>query len=218
MDDPQMLPLYAYLAEAHLPVCFHVNPAKPGFMDEFVAVLQRFPDLKVNTPHFMLSSMVHARLREMFAAFPNLVVDISFGHDDYLQTGLQRIAYRPESFRDLLADHPERFLFGTDFVVTSLRPHDHAWYDVRMQAYLDMLSKSTYTTSLLPGRTLQGLALDPPLLERIFYRNFDRFTALTPTNTVLTHTLRWSELRIRRVERAPGEAIPPPPRRGRRRG
>ncbi|MCF6286645.1 MAG: amidohydrolase, partial [Candidatus Hydrogenedentes bacterium] len=128
MDDSRMMELYEYLSEIHIPVCYHVNPAKPGFMDAFVTVLRRFPDLKVNTPHFMLSSMVHSRLREMFAIFPNLVVDISFGHDDYLKTGLQRISDNPTAFRRLLAAFPERFLFGTDYVVTALRPHNHDWY------------------------------------------------------------------------------------------
>ena len=219
MDDSRMMELYEYLAENHLPVCFHVNPAKPGFMDEFVTVLKRFPDLKVNTPHFMLSSMAHSRLREMFRTFPNLLVDISFGHDDYLKTGLERISYRTEAFQSLIGDYPNRFIFGTDYVVTSLRPHDHAWFATRTQAYLDLLSRSTYTTALLPGKDLNGLALSAELIEKILYQNFDAFLAAKPTGTTLTHELRWEELRVRPVERAPGQALPPPPQRGwRRRG
>jgi predicted TIM-barrel fold metal-dependent hydrolase len=213
MDDPRMMDLYAYLAEMHIPVCYHVNPAKPGFMDEFVTVLRRFPDLKVNTPHFMLSSIVHARLREMFATFPNLVVDISFGHDDYLKTGLQRISANPAAFRKLMEAFPERFLFGTDYVVTALRPHNHDWYAVRTRTYLDMLSKRSYTTRLLPGRTLTGLALAPPLLEKILYRNFETFRASTPQGTTLTREVQWDKLRVPRVQRAPGQALAPPRRR-----
>ena len=214
MDDPMMMGLYEYLAEQHIPVCYHVNPAKPGFMDEFVTVLRRFPDLKVNTPHFMLSSMVHSRLREMFATFPNLVADISFGHDDYLKTGLQRISANPAAFRELLATFPERFLFGTDYVVTTLRPHDHDWYGIRTRAYLDMLSRVTYTTPLLPGRTLTGLALAPTLIENVLYRNFETFRARTPQGTILDRTIQWSKLRVPAVERAPGQALDPPRRRG----
>lgn len=213
MDDPLLFPLYAYLAAGHLPVCFHVNPAKPGFLDEFVQVLTRYPNLKVNTPHYMLSSMAQSRLREMMLTFPNLYVDISFGHDDYLETGLDRIASDPASFRRLFEEFPERFFFGTDYVVTALRPHDHEWYRVRTRAYLDMLSRSEYTTPLVPGRTLRGLALPANLLEDILYRNYERFQALKPENTAITRELQWLQMRIRPVRRNPGEALPPPSRR-----
>ncbi len=218
MDDARMMEVYEYLSEAHLPVCFHVNPAKPGFMDEFVTVLRRFPDLKVNTPHYMLSSMVHSRLNEMLRTFPNLVVDISFGHDDYLRTGLQRISSSTGAFQRLFTEFPERFLFGTDYVVTSLRPHDHEWYAIRTQAYLDMLSRTSYTTPLLPGRTLNGLALSPHQLECLLYRNYTSFQALRPSGTVITREVEWGRLRVPSVDRAPGQALDPPVRRGRRRG
>jgi len=215
MDAPEMMELYSFLEEAHLPVCYHVNPAKPGFLDEFIAVLRRFPRLKVNTPHFMLSSMAHSRLREMFDCFPNLVADISFGHDDYLKTGLQRVSANAAGFHRLFADYPDRFLFGTDFVVTTMRPHSQEWYATRMQAYLDMLGLARYTTSLVPGYTLNGLALDPALLEGLLFRNFEAFRDRVSRNAAATREVQWSNLRVAPVERAPGQALPPPERRGR---
>lgn len=215
MDDPGMMPLYAYLAEAHIPICFHVNPAKPGFLDEFVQVLMAHPDLKVNTPHYFMSSMVHSRLREMLKTFPNLYVDISFGHDDYLKSGLQRVSADRDAFRALFQEFPDRFMFGTDYVVTSLRPKDHAWYRDRTQAYLDMLSLEQYKTPLLPDLPLRGLDLSSELLENILYRNFERFQALKPEHTRITRKLDWSQLRVRMDARAPGQALPPPERRRR---
>jgi len=215
MDDPGMFGLYAYLEENHLPVCLHVNPAKPGFLDEFVTVLQKYPDLKVNTPHYFMSSMAHSRLREMLRTFPNLYVDISFGHDDYLRTGLDRVSGNTSAFRALFEEYPDRFLFGTDYVVTTLRPQSLEWYRLRTDAYLDMLGKEQYTTPLLPGRTLRGLALPGHLLENILYRNFEAFAALKPEGTTITRTPDWSAMRVRPVNRGPGEALPPPARRGR---
>ncbi|MBL7648273.1 MAG: amidohydrolase [Candidatus Hydrogenedentes bacterium] len=215
MDDPGMMPLYAYLAEAHIPVCFHVNPAKPGFLDEFVQVLKANPDLKVNTPHFFMSSMVHTRLREMLRTFPNLYVDISFGHDDYLKSGLQRVSADRDAFRALFQEFPERFMFGTDYVVTTLRPKEHAWYRDRTQAYLDMLSTEQYKTPLLPDLPLRGLGLSPELIENILYRNYERFQQLKPENTRIERALDWSQLRVRMDNRAPGQALPPPERRRR---
>jgi predicted TIM-barrel fold metal-dependent hydrolase len=212
MDDPMMMDLYEYLSENQLPVCYHVNPAKPGFLDEFVAVLRRFPELKVNSPHFMLSSMVHSRLEEMFTAFPNLRVDISFGHDDFLKTGLQRISSNSAAFRRLFEKHSDRFLFGTDFVVTSIRPHSRSWYAQRMKAYLDMLSSKTYTSELLPGRTLRGLGLDTPTLEKVLYGNFGKLCCEAPLGANAGHELNWGRLRVRSVKRASGQALGPPRR------
>lgn len=53
MDDPRMDSIYAYLSREGIPVCFHVNPAMPGFAEEFIAVLTEYPNLKVNAPHFL---------------------------------------------------------------------------------------------------------------------------------------------------------------------
>lgn len=215
MDDPGMTALYDYLADNHIPICYHVNPAKPGFLDEFVQVLKTHPDLKVNTPHYFMSSMVHARIREMLKTFPNLFIDISFGHDDYLNSGLQRVSADREAFRALFEEFPDRFMFGTDYVVTTLRPKNHEWYRVRTRAYLDMLSTEQYTTPLLPDRPLRGLALSPELLENILYRNFERFQALKPEGTLIERPLDWSQMRVRMDTRSPGQALPPPERRRR---
>jgi len=215
MDDPGMTSLYDYLADNHIPICYHVNPAKPGFLDEFVQVLKAHPDLKVNTPHYFMSSMVHARIREMLRTFPNLFIDISFGHDDYLNSGLQRVSADRDAFRALFQEFPDRFMFGTDYVVTTLRPKTQEWYRVRTQAYLDMLSTEQYTTPLLPDRPLRGLALPPELLENILYRNFERFQDLKPEGTRIDRPLDWSQMRVRMHTRSPGQALPPPERRRR---
>jgi predicted TIM-barrel fold metal-dependent hydrolase len=211
MDDPRLLPIYAYCAENHLPICMHVNSDMPGFADEFVRVLTQFPDLKINNPHWMLSSIRQSRLREYLDVFPNVYADISFGHDDFLIEGLRRISRYRESFQKLFNDYPTRFFFGTDLVFTNLRPKDSSWLDPRLQAYYDLLSKDTYTTELLPGETLRGLALPPDLLENVLYKNYERFAAAKPKGTVLPRAVNWSNMATRPVTRAAGEALPPPP-------
>lgn len=211
MDDPRLLPVYAYCAKEHIPMCMHVNSDMPGFADELIHVLTQFPDLKVNNPHWMLSSIRQSRLREYLDVFPNLYADISFGHDDFLTEGLRRISRYRETFQKLLNDYPQRFFFGTDFVYTDLRPRDAAWLDTRIRAYYDMLSKDTYTTELLPGETLRGLALSPTLLENVLYKNYERFVAAKPEGTKLDRPVNWDNMATRAVRRNPGEALPPPP-------
>lgn len=214
MDDPAMLPIYAYCQENFLPICFHVNPGptKPGFAEEFIAVLKQFPDLKIICPHFMLSSIKDSRLREFLDTFPNLYSDISFGHDSFLKEGLERISNDPEKFRSIFLQYPGRFMWGTDLVITAHESKTEEWTSERFQIYLDMLTKDTYTTALVPGETLHGLALGGELLERILYRNYEEFTAKRPRGTAITRKINWKRTGVAFTGRSPGEALPPPPK------
>jgi predicted TIM-barrel fold metal-dependent hydrolase len=78
MDDPRMDAVYEYCAATNLPICLHVNPGPqaPGFADECVAVLERHPRLRVNAPHWILSSGKLSRLSELLDVFPNLVTTL----------------------------------------------------------------------------------------------------------------------------------------------
>lgn len=212
LDDAGMLPVYAYCQERFIPVCVHVNPGPrtPGFAEEFIAMLEQFPDLKVNCPHFMLSSIADSRLREFLATFPNLYTDVSFGYDTFLREGLLRISRRPNKFRDLFGAFPDRIMFGTDTVVTAAAFKDEQWFVDRFQAYLDMLSKDTYTTPLVPGRTLNGLALSEYLLRRVLRTNYEEFMARRPVGTRITRSIDWNKMGIEKINRTPGVASQPP--------
>jgi predicted TIM-barrel fold metal-dependent hydrolase len=203
MDDPRIAPIYAYCEANGLPISYHVNPGPttPGFAEEFVAVLQAYPDLKIICPHFMLSSINDTRLRELLDTFPNLYSDISFGHDEFLVAGLKRISKRAEKFREILTTYPDRFMFGTDLVVTNAPFKDEAWMTARFQAYLDMLSKDRYTTPVVPDEELRGLALPRALLERVLHRNYEDFMANRPQGTVLTREIDWSRMGAARTRR-----------------
>ena len=212
MDDPQMLPVYKYCSDNFIPVVLHVQPDRklaPGFLEEFVAVLMEFPAMKLVCPHFMLSSKSPKRLHELLDTFPNLYSDVSFGHDDFLIPGLKRISENPQRFRDLFAKYPNRFMFSTDLVVTDEPIKTQQWIQERFQAYFDMLTKQTYTTPLIPGQTLNGLNLPPAMLERIFYKNYEDFLALKPTNAKANKSIDWSKLGGSPIDRKPGQAFPP---------
>ena len=58
-----------------------LNPVKSGFCEEFVAVLMQFPDMVVNCPHFILSSIKDSRLREFLDTFPNLYKVLLRGYE-----------------------------------------------------------------------------------------------------------------------------------------
>lgn len=211
MDDPRMLPLYAWCETNGVPICLHVNPYLPGFAEELIAVLTQFPALKVIAPHFILSSIKESRLRELLDVFPNVWTDVSFGHDNFLAAGLLRISKDPERFRRLIADYPSRFLFGTDLVVTDAKKKTPQWMETRFRAYLDLLSKERYTTRVVPGSTLRGLALPEELLERVLYRNYEEFRAARPAAAAPTRAVDWSRMGVEPTGRAPGTSLPARP-------
>ena len=213
LDDPSLLPVYQYCQDNFIPIMFHVQlDAKlgPGIADEFVAVLTKFADLKVICPHYMLSSSSPQRLREFLESFPNLYSDISYGHDDFIKSGLNRIHKDPERFRALFRDYPNRFMWGTDLVITDHPSKTAEWTEARFKTYLDMLTQKTYTSLIFPGEIKNGLALDGALLERILYKNYEAFSALRPKGTLPRHSFDWSQLGGKPEGRTPGESLPPP--------
>lgn len=212
IDDPAMFPLYAYCEEHFIPICLHVNPYLKGFAQELIHVCEAFPDLKLNCPHFILSSIRETRLMEFFDTFPNIYSDISFGHDDFLTDGMERISRNPEKFRALFNRYPNRFYFGTDLVLTDYEGKTPEWMQVRVQAYFDMLTKATYTSPLLPGKTLTGLELRGPLLDNVLYKNFEDFRALKPKGTKITRKIDWERMGVDPVDRVPGQIFPPEPK------
>lgn len=209
IDDPSMLPIYEYFEKNNVPICMHVNPYLKGFAEELIAVLTAYPDMKVNLPHFILSSIRDSRLREYFDTFPNVWSDISFGHDDFLIAGIKRISKSPAKFKDLFNRYPERFMFGSDLVLTDYDAKDVDWLSIRVQAYYDMLTKKTYTTPLVPGEQLTGLELTGPLLDNILYRNFEGFMAADPEGTTITRKIDWSRMGTEKTDRHPGQTFPP---------
>ena len=219
MDDPEMLPVYQYCQENFIPVCLHVNPSPktPGFAEEFVAVLNQFPDLKVICPHWMLSSIMESRLEELLDTYPNLYTDVSFGHDDFMIPGLRRISKPgtakkpdPDRYRRLFTKYPTRFMFSTDIVLNDEPAKDVKWVSERFQTYIDMLTQDSYTTPLIPKEQLRGLALSSSQLERVFYKNHEDFMALKPKGTKIKHQLNWQRMGVTPQERRPGMAFPPP--------
>jgi len=210
MDDPGMLPLYAYCEENYIPVCIHVNPyeGKKGFAEELIAVLTQFPNMKVDVPHFMLSSIQSDRLREYLDTFPNVYTDISFG-DYYVAAGLKRISKSPTKFKRLFADYPDRIMYATDLVLTEGRRKTREWVHDQFRAYLDMLTQETYTTPAVPGQTLNGLALPDYLLNRVLYKNYEDFVAKRPRDTKITRKIDWARMNVAPTGRKPGQTFPP---------
>jgi predicted TIM-barrel fold metal-dependent hydrolase len=211
MDDPRMFGIYDYCQKNNVPVLIHVNTGSnaPGFAEEFIAMLTRYPDLRVICPHFMLTSRNLGQLREFLASFPNVYSDISFG-DAFMKDGLVRISGNIPGFQKLFKEYPDRFMFGTDLVLTSEPKKTVEWIQNISQAYLDMLTKDEYKTPLIPDQTLKGLKLPKEILAKVLSTNYESFLAARPSGTNLRRPVNWENMAVKKSQRKPGESLPPP--------
>lgn len=177
IDDARMSAVYEYCSQHTLPICLHVNPSAAGgeFLFEFQRMLRAFPDLHVIAPHWALSSIRISRLTDLLEEFPNLMADISFGHDTYLAAGLRRISANVEKYRRFLTAFPGRMMFGTDLVLTAEPRKSPEWITSRTSDYVNSLSEARYSSAVAPGEELHGLALEPEIVERVLSGNYRAF-------------------------------------------
>lgn len=185
LDAPSVRKLLAY-CEAHgLPVLWHVNAQLYRY--GFLRVLADFPKLTIVCPHFG-GYLTNAPLlaRQLLERYPGLSFDISLGtQEQYLRRSLEDLSAQHERWRQLILDHPDRFLFGVDMVVDGKTTFAHA--DSLRATYRALLESTSYDLDYIPPRGftllrershhrhgLAGLALPHDVLQRIYYDNAAR--------------------------------------------
>ncbi|MBT5262832.1 MAG: amidohydrolase family protein [Candidatus Magasanikbacteria bacterium] len=178
LNRKELLPVYAYAEKNNLPIIFHTNPYHENIKNEFIDILTKYPNLKINCPHFCLSSINTTRFEALMDAHPNLYTDISFG--SFAEDGLKRISKDPEKFKKLINKYPDRFLFGSDTVITDNKRKTVQWYTSLIGCYKDLLEKDTYTCAVEPDftETFSGLALDEEIRKKIYTTNAQTFLGI----------------------------------------
>ncbi|NLL61396.1 MAG: amidohydrolase family protein [Candidatus Atribacteria bacterium] len=184
--DPGMMEIYAYCEQENIPILYHINSGR--FSTEFEHILQEFPELIIVAPHFMLSTNNLTRLDRFMKEYPQLYLDISFGHPDFLVAGFGRISNNYSSFQDFILTYRERIIYGTDLVVTTYQAKNRAYIGDVHLAYMDLLEKKEYILpvsiynmmtkearkNIDPNRVYHGLNLDAETLRMIYHDNAER--------------------------------------------
>jgi predicted TIM-barrel fold metal-dependent hydrolase len=142
LDTPRMMPIYAYAERNNIPVLYHINISK--YKEELENILQKHPNLVMNVPHFMVSSIKIDRVKELFDKYPNLYTDISFGSPQFLAAGFRRISNNPQKYIDFINEYPDRVLFGSDMVITETEWKDADFMRKTLQCYRDILEKKKF--------------------------------------------------------------------------
>ena len=181
LNRSELMSVYAYAEKNKIPIIYHVNSGNSFIYDEFIAVLDKFPNLTVNCPHFCLSSTNTARFELLMNEHQNLYIDISFGF--FAEDGLKRISKNPKKYRNLVIKYQDRIMFGTDVVVTSHKRKTADWIYNLTKCYMDMLSKDKYSCNVSPdfSGNFNGLSLDKEVLDKIYYYNAVRFLGTNST-------------------------------------
>lgn len=196
LDAPEMDEIYAYCAEIGLPLCWHINLTR--FQNEFVPVMERYPNLKVIIPHFGVTfyrpgTAPWTELGKLLDTYPNLYVDTSFGTREILVAGLEIVSANPGIFQRFYEAYQDRIIWGTDMVVTGNRQKTPEWIESVIRACRDLHEKDSYYFWMAAegsgyGRRgannkfgkLRGLNLSNEILEKIYRTNLERLLATPP--------------------------------------
>lgn len=186
LTDPGMMEVYAYCEKEHIPILYHINIGR--FATEFEQILKEFPQLTIIAPHFMLSTNNLNRLVRFMQEYPQLYLDISFGHPDFLVSGFGRISNNYIAFRDFMVNYRDRITYGTDMVITTFKAKNRAYIDDVHLAYMDFLESDEFTLprsiydmmsrdarkNIDISRVYRGLNLDDETLRMIYHDNTEK--------------------------------------------
>lgn len=184
--DPSMMEIYSYCEQEHIPILYHINIGR--FAVEFEQILKEYPELIVIAPHFMLSTSNLTRLDSFMRKYPQLYLDISFGHPDFLVAGFGRISNNFKAFQDFIVTYRDRITYGTDLVITTYKAKNRAYIDDIHIAYMDLLEKKDFTLpdsiynmmskdarkNVDTSRIYHGLDLDLETLRLIYHDNAEK--------------------------------------------
>lgn len=169
LNDPRMDPLYAWLQETQLPFVYHVNLIK--YWDELLAVLEKYPYLRMNIAHFGLHKNTAARLERLsflLQRYPYLYTDISFGYYTFHAEGFEALAKWRTRSKNWLTAHKTKLLFASDMVLEATKEEEYI-YDT-LRSYRQLLESSAFRFFLMPDKPMHGLSLDADTLSTIYER------------------------------------------------
>lgn len=142
LDSQRMLPIYAFAERNRMPVLYHVNITKFG--EELERVLEKYPDLVVSVPHYMVSSIGIDKVAALLDKYPNLYTDISFGSPEFMAAGFRRISKDTKKYANFINDYPDRVLFGADMVLTNAEHKGQDFMEVILTCYKGLLEERQF--------------------------------------------------------------------------
>jgi predicted TIM-barrel fold metal-dependent hydrolase len=181
LNRSDMYEVYEYCEDNQIPIIWHIKLQWDYLFDETKAVLEDFPALIVNIPHFGVLGSDPARLGELMDQYPGVYTDISFGGFAYWS--MQRVSDNLDNFKQFFEKYHDRVMFGTDIVITTNVRKTTEWYVNHTMAYRNMMEKDEFHVNIsnITGEgfdfdmDLKGLGLSQDILDEIYYDTPIRF-------------------------------------------
>ncbi|HOU14357.1 MAG TPA: amidohydrolase family protein [Anaerolineae bacterium] len=206
LDGPLYAELWAALEQEQFPVVFHVAdpdefwdaercpawarksgwdysdgsyPTKESLYTEVDHILERHPRLKLTLAHFYFLSRELPRAARFLDAHPGVCFDLTPHVDMYAD-----FSRAPAAARDFFLRYQERIIYGTDLDTRVLRRGASgkqfilhlAWL---IRAFLEQAGPFVVPDASDDVERYHGLGLPREVLEKIYYRNFERVVART---------------------------------------
>lgn len=191
LDAPMYEGFYSFMEENRFPVLSHVADmwdfwmwdfcpewakklnwfygdgtyeSQKTLMDEFERVLARHPKMRTMLAHMYFKSQELPGAYRVMEQFPNAIMDMTPGSQMYWH-------FRPiaDQWREFFIRYQDRIIFGTD-----LFDRDNEEDVPRMELVRGFLERSDEFDFF--SNKVQGIALEQPVLEKIYRANFDRLT------------------------------------------
>lgn len=193
LDSPVYDKYYAYLEAEGIPVTYHVGDpkifwdeenapewakkegwtytdgsfvSKEALYDEVSGFLRKFPGLKVTFAHFFfMGEEGIARASDFLDQWPSVCFDVTPGIEMY-----GSFSENPEKWREFFIKYQDRILFGSDNGLDE------------SLVYIDVTRRFLETFEAFQCRDMriQGIGLEQGILEKIYYRNFEKRVGTTP--------------------------------------
>ncbi len=155
---------------------------------QVVRVLERHPRLQVVFAHFFFMSAQLPRLAALLNRFSHMRVDLTPGIEMY-----RNFTQNPDGAREFFVAFQDRILFGTDIGAKALlstpelgiEPRESSLRIELVRRFLEADGEFTLEAEngFLFGRfagPFHGLGLPGPILEKIYFRNFEDLAGRQP--------------------------------------
>lgn len=155
---------------------------------EVLNVLDRHPNLKVIFAHFFFLSAQLPRLGEYLDRYPNMCIDLTPGIEMYFNLSVD-----PGASRDFFNQYQDRIIYGTDIGAKTLLATPEIGIESEESRARAMLVRTFLESDqefwlpkgdgFLFGEQktpFQGLGLPEEVLEKIYYKNFERMVRTQP--------------------------------------
>jgi hypothetical protein len=194
-------------------------PSLENLYDEVDLILGRHTDLKVILAHFYFLSEHLERAADFLDAHPNACFDLTPGSEMFFNFSRQL-----QKTRDFFLRYQDRLIFGSDIGASAILtiPPDGLNRDESMgrawvvRRFLESSGEFTLPRAMghwmRGGEHLEGIDLPREVIEKVYFRNFERIYGAEPVRLDQSEALKLVECLTNSIDASAGRLVESPAR------